>query len=195
MYSVGKPLHFGLSLSSSFFTWQRCRLFKSFCSFTCPSWILWYFLGWLQILILANFFFFFFWYHYRENRCEADDQLTQMPLLWWAPGSWDFQIFFFLDMDHLKKFHWICYSIISVLLCFGFKACGSLSSLTRVWTCTSCIGRWSFNHCTVREVLIFSFKPKKAQGKPRLVGHRRSQEPGARQRGNAVFQTQPRVFI
>ena len=109
LFTLDSPSH------HIFFSLQRCMLFKSFCSLMCPSWILRYFLGWLQILVLANFFFFFFLYHYWENRCEADDQLTQMPLLWQAPGRWDFQIFFFLDMDHLKKINWICYTIVSIL--------------------------------------------------------------------------------
>ena len=33
-----------------------------------------------------------------------------------------------------------------------------VSSLTRNWTHTACIGRWSLNHWTAREVLIHTFK-------------------------------------
>ena len=52
--------------------------------------------------------------------------------------------------------YWICYNIASVLcfvlflfLFFGHEACGSP---TRGWTHISCIGRWSLNHWTTREV-------------------------------------------
>jgi len=54
LFTLDSPSH------HIFFSLQRCMLFKSFCSLMCPSWILRYFLGWLQILVLANFFFFFF---------------------------------------------------------------------------------------------------------------------------------------
>ena len=38
---------------------------------------------------------------------------------------------------------------------FGCEACGNLSFQTRDRTCTSCIGRWSLNHWTTREVTLF----------------------------------------
>ena len=67
---------------------------------------------------------------------------------------------FFFYVDHFKSLYWICYNIASVL-CFGVfwpKGIWDLSSPTRDWTCTPCLGRWSFNHWTTREVPYFSIK-------------------------------------
>ena len=52
-----------------------------------------------------------------------------------------------------------------VLVFFGHKACGNLSSLTRDWTHIPCIGRWSLNRWTTREVpnLLFTFLFKAVQ--------------------------------
>ena len=57
-------------------------------------------------------------------------------------------------MDCFKSLSWIYYSIISVLWFdfFGHEACGNLSSLTRDRTHIPCIGRWSLNLWTTREV-------------------------------------------
>ena len=51
----------------------------------------------------------------------------------------------------LKVF--ICYTVASILcfVCFGHKACGNLSSLTRNGAHTPCTRRWSLNHWTTRK--------------------------------------------
>ena len=60
---------------------------------------------------------------------------------------------FFFNVDHLKNLYWICYNIASVL-CFVFLPQGmwDLSPPTRDWTWTPCLGRWTLNHWTTREV-------------------------------------------
>ena len=40
---------------------------------------------------------------------------------------------------------------------FWFSVTWDLSSPTRDWTCTPCIGRWSFNHWTARDVSQLTF--------------------------------------
>ena len=49
------------------------------------------------------------------------------------------------------------------VLCFIFLAWGmwDLSSPTRDWTLTPCIGKWSLTHWTAREVTKNTFKKKK----------------------------------
>ena len=72
-------------------------------------------------IFLADFKFWFwpifsfFLYHYRESRCEADEQLTQMPLLWWAPGRWDFSDFFLFGYGSFKK---ILLNLLHYCFCF-----------------------------------------------------------------------------
>ena len=53
----------------------------------------------------------------------------------------------------LKSFYWTCHHIASVLCCFIFWPRGvwDLSSQTRNWTCTRCIGRQSLNPSTTRQ--------------------------------------------
>ena len=61
---------------------------------------------------------------------------------------------FFFNVGHFLSLYWICYSTTSVL-CFVFfwwKGMWDLSSLTRDQIHTPCIGRWSLNHWTAREV-------------------------------------------
>ena len=60
-----------------------------------------------------------------------------------------FKIFF--SYRPFFKSHWICYNIVSVL-CFSFQAVRHLQSPARDRTHISCIGRWSLNHWTTREV-------------------------------------------
>ena len=61
-------------------------------------------------------------------------------------------------MDHFKVFSKF-FTIL--LLCFlsfsGRWGMWDLSSLTRGWTCTPCIGRWSLNHWIVKEVPLDVF--------------------------------------
>ena len=55
--------------------------------------------------------------------------------------------------------NWICYNIDSVLFIFFWPwDMWDPSSLTRDWPCTPCIGRWSLNHWTAREVAVLIFK-------------------------------------
>ena len=61
--------------------------------------------------------------------------------------------FFFFDVDHFQNLYWICYNTASVLWClfvclFWPWGMWDLSSTTKDWTCTPCIGRWSLNHWT-----------------------------------------------
>ena len=60
-----------------------------------------------------------------------------------------FKIFF--SYRPFFKSYWICYNIVSVL-CFSFQAVRHLQSPARDRTHISCIGRWSLNHWTTREV-------------------------------------------
>ena len=53
-------------------------------------------------------------------------------------------------MDHLKNLFWICYNIAFGFFFFFFDMFW-FSSLSRDWTCTPCIGRWSLNYWTSRE--------------------------------------------
>ena len=86
---------------------------------------------------------------------------TKMPFLTYTDDDhladfFTFSFFFkdFFDVDHFKNLFWICCSIVSVL-CFVFfwsQDLWDLSSLTRDPICTPCIGRWSFNHRTTKEV-------------------------------------------
>ena len=57
---------------------------------------------------------------------------------------------FVVVVDHFKTLYWICYNIASVW-CFDFDV-WDLSSPTRDQTHTLCIGRWSLNQWTAREV-------------------------------------------
>ena len=52
--------------------------------------------------------------------------------------------------------YWICYSVASALV-FWPRDILDLSSLIRDPTCTPCIGRWSPNHWSTREVPITNF--------------------------------------
>ena len=96
---------------------------------------------------------------------QPDSLQTEVVGVGWKVGSrikpWmltntDLLFFkcFFFNVDCFKSLSWIYYSIISVLCFdfFGHKACGTLSSLTRDWTHIPCIGRWSVNLWTTREV-------------------------------------------
>ena len=58
------------------------------------------------------------------------------------------EAYFVLFMFFLFK------SLLLLFYVLGFLPRGmwALSSLTRDWICTSCIGRWSLNHWTTREV-------------------------------------------
>ena len=60
---------------------------------------------------------------------------------------------YFLCEPFSKFFYWNCYNISSVL-CFGFWPWGmwDLSFPIRDRTCTPCIGKWSLNHWTTREI-------------------------------------------
>ena len=60
---------------------------------------------------------------------------------------------FFSYVDHFQSLYWICYSITSVF-CFLFGPQGrwDLSSPTRGWTLSPCLGRQSLNHQSAREV-------------------------------------------
>ena len=81
--------------------------------------------------------------------------LWQALGLWWLrlAGGWLWKAlsraYFFLSL------YWIWYNIASFVLCSGVLVCRGmwdLSSQTRGWTCTPCIGKWSLNHWTTREV-------------------------------------------
>ena len=71
-------------------------------------------------------------------------------------SSFCFKIFF--DVHHLLNLLLIC---CSYFMFWFFWPWGmwDLSSLTRNWTSTPCIGRWSPNHWIAREVPIFTFSP------------------------------------
>ena len=57
-------------------------------------------------------------------------------------------------MDQLLNLYWICYNIASVFDFLTMRHLGS-SSLTRDWTSTPCIGRWSLNHWTAKVLQLF----------------------------------------
>ena len=59
-------------------------------------------------------------------------------------------------MGQLLNLYCICYNIASVFDFLITRHLGS-SSLTRDWTSTLCIGRWSLNRWTTREVLCLVF--------------------------------------
>ena len=65
--------------------------------------------------------------------------------------------FFFFGVDHFYSLYWISYNIASVCYVCIFWPQGTwdLSFLTRDWTLSPCIGRWSLNHWTAREVPIY----------------------------------------
>ena len=67
------------------------------------------------------------------------------------------KIFFFFGVDHFYSLYWISYNIASVCYVCIFWPQGTwdLSFLTRDWTLSPCIGRWSLNHWTAREVPIY----------------------------------------
>ena len=52
---------------------------------------------------------------------------------------------------------YVTISLLFYVLIFWPHSMWDLSSPTRGWTCTSCIGRWSLNHQTTREVPISMF--------------------------------------
>ena len=60
---------------------------------------------------------------------------------------------------------------------FVLQSCGDLSSPTRNWTCTPCIGRRSLNHWTAREVSYFEliFVSGVRQGSSFILLHRNIQ--------------------
>ena len=67
------------------------------------------------------------------------------------------------ERDH---FYWIYYIVASVL-CFGILALQGmwdLSSLTRDQTFIPCVGRWSLNHWTTREVPMYTIYVQKKPG-------------------------------
>ena len=79
------------------------------------------------------------------------------PTLSWFFFFFSFNIFFYVD--HLKSLYWICTILLLIFIfCFFFffnfwlQNMWDLSFLTRDWTCTLCIGKWSLNHWTTREV-------------------------------------------
>ena len=80
------------------------------------------------------------------------------------PGCPDtFSFFFFFDVGHFKSLYWICYNIASVLTFwfFGLRHVGS-SLGAEIETPVLCIGSWSLNHWTTREVSgTFPRKKKK----------------------------------
>ena len=67
-----------------------------------------------------------------------------------TPLLWEF----FFNVDHFLSLYWICYHIASVVhvLVFWPWSMGNLNFPTRGQTLTSCVGRWSLNHSTIREV-------------------------------------------
>ena len=66
--------------------------------------------------------------------------------------------FFFFNVDHFKILYWICYNIASVV-CFGFLALRHMGSYfpNQGSNLNPCIGRWSLNHRTTREVPLLHF--------------------------------------
>lgn len=79
--------------------------------------------------------------------------LSQLEL-WWSDesllsmnGKWSVAYYFF------------AYLFVTYCFCFMFWFLAvrhvDLSSMARDWTVTSSIGKWSLNHCTAREVLLF----------------------------------------
>ena len=101
-----------------------------------------------------------------NNSARMIFEIIILKLSWFrTDNSWEgknntfiFESFFFWYGQFLK-FYWTCYSV-AFVLCFDFfgHETWDISSLTRNWTYTSCIGRWSLNHWTAREVLIHTFK-------------------------------------
>ena len=97
------------------------------------------------------------WNHIASCLQEAD---TQMPLRD-VSLSRDFPlafIIFFLKIFWSESFL-VLIEFVTILLLFylwflGCEACGKLSSPTRDWTRTPCIGRWSPNHWTTGEVFL-----------------------------------------
>ena len=77
-----------------------------------------------------------------------------------------FLLFYFIFLILKILFFWMWMIFFKSLLnlfkycfCFMFwffwpRGMWDLSSLTRDWTCTSCIGRWSLSHWTTREVPV-----------------------------------------
>ena len=63
---------------------------------------------------------------------------------------------FFFNVDHLKNLYWICHNMVSVFWLWGVW---DLSSLTRDWTYTLCIGRRSLNDWAVRKSQDAGFFP------------------------------------
>ena len=62
--------------------------------------------------------------------------------------------FFFFDEDHFLKvfIEFVTSLLLFHVLAFWVQGMWDLSSLTRDWTYTHCIGRWSLNHWTAKEV-------------------------------------------
>jgi len=100
------------------------------CSQSLGSWFFW--LGCTQISELRNFF----------------------SLLGFLCFS--FKIF---DVERFWSLYWICYNIASIwyFALLGAWGMWDPSSVTRDWTHTPCIGRWSLNHWTTKDVLGFFF--------------------------------------
>ena len=72
-------------------------------------------------------------------------------------GVWRDATTFFLTFCWCGPFSWVFIEFFAILLLFYVlvfwpQDMWDLSSLTRDWTCTPCIGRWRLNHWVTREV-------------------------------------------
>ena len=75
----------------------------------------------------------------------------------WLSNWTDIYIYSFLVWAILKVFiEFLAALLLFYVLCFWLQGMGDLSSLTRDWTCTPCIGRQSLNW-TAREVPYMGF--------------------------------------
>lgn len=61
----------------------------------------------------------------------------------------------FFDVEHFQHLYWIL--LLFLLRFFVCEACG-MSSLTRDWIYTVCIGRKRLNHWTNRKVRLFTWR-------------------------------------
>ena len=103
-----------------------------------------------------------------NNSARLIFEIIILKLSWFrTDNSWEgknntfiFESFFFFLIWTVFE---VLLNLLQCSICFMFWFfwpwdMWDISSLTRNWTYTSCIGRWSLNHWTAREVLIHTFK-------------------------------------
>lgn len=78
-------------------------------------------------------------------------------------NSWSLveSFFFIFQLYFSLSFNWIYYNTFFFFNILFFWPWGmwDLSSRTRDWTCTPCMGRQSLNHCTAGKPLFWIFNP------------------------------------